>query len=136
VSCPSVLLQLLAGRYFYVHAVKSLRHRQTNMDVLISLATSISYIYSVVVIVVAMVIGEHTDPKTFFETPPMLLIFVSFGRWLEYIAKVHIFNYHYTISFIYPSTFPLFRVMPDIPTRIFTAKVLTDWAVVTVFSQQ
>jgi len=81
-------LQLLAGRYFYVHALRSLQHRQTNMDVLISLATSISYIYSVIVIVVAMVIGEHTDPKTFFETPPMLLIFVSFGRWLEHIAKV------------------------------------------------
>ena len=80
---------MLAGRYFYVHALRSLRHRQTNMDVLISLATSVSYVYSVIVVVVAMIVGERTDPKTFFETPPMLLIFVSFGRWLEHIAKVY-----------------------------------------------
>lgn len=40
-------LQIFGGQYFYVTAYKALKHRTTNMDVLIMLATSIAYVYSV-----------------------------------------------------------------------------------------
>lgn len=83
----ATIVQFVGGRYFYVQAWKALSHRVANMDVLIVLATSISYFYSVMIVVYFMIDGADHSPKTFFETPPMLLMFISLGRWLEHIAK-------------------------------------------------
>ena len=58
------------------------------MDVLVVLATTISYSYSVIVVLVAMALKEEVSPVTFFETTPMLMVFISLGRWLEHVAKV------------------------------------------------
>ena len=77
----------MSGFPFYKAALQGLRHCSMGMDLLVVMATSIAYVYSVIVLIIDSVISG-LDYKTFFDSVPLLLTFISFGRLLEHIAKV------------------------------------------------
>ncbi|KAJ2615362.1 hypothetical protein H4S08_001262 [Coemansia sp. RSA 1365] len=79
----ATVAQITLGIYFYKHAYKSLVKAKTaNMDVLIALGTTASYVGSIVSVALQNGSGEQ-----FFETAVFLMTFILLGRWLESIAK-------------------------------------------------
>ncbi|KAI6185328.1 P-type Cu(+) transporter [Aphelenchoides besseyi] len=83
----STFVQIFGGRSFYTRSWKAVKHGTANMDVLVVLATTIAYSYSVFILLLAILLNWKSSPMTFFDVSPMLLVFISLGRWLEHKAK-------------------------------------------------
>jgi len=77
---------LIVGHRYYKGAVLGAMHGTFGMDCLVTVGTSITFLYSIVQIVLAC--HAHT-PTThvFFETTGMLLMFVTIGKFIEAYAK-------------------------------------------------
>ncbi|KAK2630742.1 hypothetical protein QOZ80_UnG0727150 [Eleusine coracana subsp. coracana] len=79
------LVQFVVGKRFYIAAYRALRHGSTNMDVLVVIGTTASYLYSVCALLYGTFTGFH--PPLYFETSAMIITFVLFGKYLEVLAK-------------------------------------------------
>ncbi len=74
-------VQFYVGWQYYVGAFKSLRNRSANMDVLISMGSSVAFIYSVSVTL--GVLPGHV----YFETSAVIITLIKLGKFLEAKAK-------------------------------------------------
>ena len=81
-------VQFGIGKRFYRSAWKALKHRAPTMDVLVIFGTSAAFAYSIFAILYSICLGDPDyHPMIFFDTSTMLITFVSFGRYLENMAK-------------------------------------------------
>lgn len=80
------------------------------MDVLIMLATTIAYVYSVFALLYFIVTLQQQSPMTFFDTPPMLLLFISLGRWLEHSNRLRTTEYIVNLMSLRPTKATLLEV--------------------------
>lgn len=84
----TIPVQFGVGKRFYISAWKALKHRSATMDLLVALSTSAAFAYSAIALLTAPFASDDSyHPKVFFDTSTMLISFVSFGRYLENLAK-------------------------------------------------
>jgi Cu+-exporting ATPase len=88
VLVPATVIQVWAGRRFYIAAWRAARHRTTSMDTLVAVGTSAAWAYSVFVTLFPAVIHEAgLHPQTYFDSSTVIIGLVLLGRWLEARAK-------------------------------------------------
>lgn len=76
------------GLKLYRSAWKAIKHRAPTMDVLVMFGTSAAFSYSIFVILYTIISADpNSHPTVFFDTSTMVITFVSFGRYLENMAK-------------------------------------------------
>ncbi len=91
----TIPVQFFCGARFYKGAVGSLRGGSANMDVLVTLGTTIAFLFSIYITFLPAILGDWKGPRAlsvnegmpYFETCAMLITFVLLGKILETRAK-------------------------------------------------
>jgi len=76
------------GNHFFVNAWKQAKNMQVNMDSLVSLSTSIAYLFSVInTLYPDYLISKGLEAHVYFEASAVIIAFISIGKLLEERAK-------------------------------------------------
>lgn len=84
----SLFVMIVNGKFF-VNGVKGLFHRAPNMDTLVAMGSSISFFYSVALMIAAGVKGTDTHllHGLYFESAAMIPALITLGKALESYSK-------------------------------------------------
>ncbi len=81
------LAVMIINRRFFISGFKAVKGLAPNMDTLVALGSMTSFVYSVVLFVIAWIKGFPDQIDYYFESAAMILVFVSIGKMLEARAK-------------------------------------------------
>jgi Cu+-exporting ATPase len=80
----------IGGKSFYVGAIKAIKHKRANMDLLIAIGTMAAYIYSTVIVIDQFItydILPGTESEVYFDTAAVIIAFILLGKYMEDIVK-------------------------------------------------
>lgn len=81
-------VEFWAGWQFHKGAYKALRHRNADMNTLISIGTLAAYLYSALVTFFPNIVASVGKmPEVYFDTATVIIALIILGRLLESIAK-------------------------------------------------
>lgn len=80
-------VQFFVGWDYYVGAIKSLRNRSANMDVLVAMGTTVAYVFSLAVLAAQSVGSSLLGGHVYFETSAVIITLIVLGKLLEARAK-------------------------------------------------
>ena len=84
----ATVVLVLCGRRFFINAWKQVRHFSANMDTLVALSVSISYLFSVFnLFFPEKLASQGVEAHLYFESSAMIVAFILLGRLLEERAK-------------------------------------------------
>ena len=95
----TAVIMTWAGRGIYSSAISALRHGTTNMNTLVSLGTSVAFLYSA-----AASIWPASDRQVYFDAVLMIIGFLLLGKSLEARAKRHALAALDSLSRLRPAT--------------------------------
>ncbi len=84
----AIPVQFWAGLEFYKATIPALKHRNANMDTLVSLGTTVTFIYSSFVVFFPQLISSvGIEPMPYFDVSTIIIGLILLGRYLEAKAK-------------------------------------------------
>jgi Cu+-exporting ATPase len=93
----ATIIQVVMGTPFYLSAIKSLKHRSANMDVLVSMSTTSAWLYGVALLLVGYDYEDIHNTMTYrmqvmehahnFEISSALITIILIGKYIETLSK-------------------------------------------------